>query len=123
MYSFQKIMNVKELMDLALQGIGGMAPLVLLMILAFALADTCDALGTGSYVANATKNWLNPGLVPAILFLVAGFTAFSIGTSWTTFALMIPIGIPMVNLMGADLHVTLGAVLSGKGDIRRQIRY
>ncbi len=113
LYLSQKILTGKELTDLAFSGIGGMAPLALLMILAFALGATCKQLGTGPYVANAAKDWLSPGIVPAVLFLVSGFTAFSTGTSWGTFAIMIPIGMPMVALLGADLYVTLGAVLSG----------
>lgn len=113
MYSKQKIMKAKELTDLALNGMGGMAPLALLMVFAFALGATCKQLGTGPYVANAAKAWLSPGFVPAVLFLVSGFVAFSTGTSWGTFAIMIPIGVPMVSLVGADLYITVGAVLSG----------
>lgn len=113
LYKAQKIMTLRELVDLFFKGLGGLMPLALLMMLAFAIGNTCKELGTGPYVAGVTSNWLSPGLVPAILFLVSGFIAFSTGTSWGTFAIMIPIGIPMVSLMGADLSLTLGALLSG----------
>ncbi len=106
-------MNGRELTDLAMNGIGGMVPLALLMIFAFSLGATCKELGTGPYVANIAKDWLSPGLVPAVLFLISGFTAFSTGTSWGTFAIMIPIGIPIVNLMGVDLSPVIAAILSG----------
>ena len=56
---------------------------------------------------------MSPSLVPAILFVMTGFIAFSTGTSWGTFAIMLPIGIPMAETIGADLHVTIGAVLAG----------
>ncbi len=113
LYRVQGIMSLRELVDLFFKGLGGLMPLALLMMLAFAIGDTCKALGTGPFVAHSAKGWVSPNLVPAILFLVAGFIAFSTGTSWGTFAIMIPIGIPMVGLMGADLSVTLGAILSG----------
>lgn len=113
LYKAQKIMTLRELVDLFFKGLGGLMPLALLMMLAFAIGNTCKELGTGPYVADVTSNWLSPGLVPAILFLVSGFIAFSTGTSWGTFAIMIPIGMPMVSLMGADLSLTLGALLSG----------
>lgn len=113
LYMLQGIMNVRELVDLFFKGLGGLMPLALLMMLAFAIGNTAKELGTGPYVANLAKNWLSPGFVPAILFLVSCFMAFSTGTSWGTFAIMLPIGIPMVHLMGASLHTTLGAMLSG----------
>ncbi len=112
-YKAQGIMNLKESVDLFFKGLGGLMPLALLMMLAFAIGATCKELGTGPYVANLSKKWLSPGVVPVILFMVSGFIAFSTGTSWGTFAIMIPIGMPIVDLMGTNLHVTLGAILSG----------
>lgn len=113
LYILQGIMNLHEAVDLFLKGIGGLMPLALLMMLAFAIGATCRELGTGPYVANLAKQWVSPAFVPAILFLVSCFIAFSTGTSWGTFAIMIPIGLPMVNLMGANLYATIGAILSG----------
>lgn len=113
LYRAQGIMKLNELVDLFFKGLGGLMPLALLMMLAFAIGDACQALGTGPYVANLAKAWLSPHFVPAILFLVSGFIAFSTGTSWGTFAIMIPIGIPMVELMDANFSITLGAILSG----------
>ncbi|MFQ5707903.1 MAG: Na+/H+ antiporter NhaC family protein [bacterium] len=113
MYMAQGIMKLNEVVDLFFKGLGGLMPLALLMMLAFAIGNTCKALGTGPYVANVAKSWVSPGFVPAILFLVSGFIAFSTGTSWGTFAIMIPIGIPMIKLMDANIYTTLGAILSG----------
>jgi Na+/H+ antiporter NhaC len=112
-YLWKGIFNLKESVDLFFKGLGGLMPLALLMMLAFAIGDTCKQLGTGPYVANIAKNWLSPTLVPVLLFLIAGFIAFSTGTSWGTFGIMIPLGIPIVELMGADLYVTVGSILSG----------
>ncbi|MCG8604579.1 sodium:solute symporter, partial [bacterium] len=112
-YLWKGIFNLKESVDLFFKGLGGLMPLALLMMLAFAIGDTCKQLGTGPYVANIAKNWLSPTLVPVLLFLIAGFIAFSTGTSWGTFGIMIPIGIPIVELMGADLYVVVGSILSG----------
>ncbi|NIR50714.1 sodium:solute symporter [candidate division KSB1 bacterium] len=113
LYSVQRLFKLREMVDLFFKGLGGLMPLALLMMLAFAIGDTCSELGTGPYVANLAKTWLNPRFVPVILFLVSGFIAFSTGTSWGTFGIMMPIAIPMVDSMGAHLHATVGAVLSG----------
>lgn len=113
LYRFQGIMNLREQVDLFFKGLGGLMPLALLMMLAFAIGDTCKQLGTGPYVANLARAWLSPQFVPAILFVVSCFISFSTGTSWGTFAIMIPIGIPMVSLMDANLYLTTAAILSG----------
>ena len=112
-YRVQGIMKVKEITDIFMKGVGGLIPLASLMILAFAIGDTCDALGTGPFVAQAAKSTLNPGFIPAVVFLVSCFIAFSTGTSWGTFAIMIPIAVPMINIIGLHPGLIIAAVLGG----------
>lgn len=113
LYMSQKIFNFQETMDLMFKGIGGLIPLALLMMLAFAIGTVCRELGTGIYIAEISKGWLAPDFVPVIVFLVACFIAFSTGTSWGTFAIMIAIGIPMAETLGANMHLTIAAALGG----------
>ncbi|MCK4688722.1 MAG: Na+/H+ antiporter NhaC family protein, partial [Candidatus Marinimicrobia bacterium] len=113
MYRFQRLMSMKEIMDMILKGAGGMISLALLMMLAFSLGNTCRGLGTGVYVAKVTSSFLNPGLVPALVFAVSAFIAFSTGTSFGTFALMIPLAIPLVNTLDVNLPLVVSAVLGG----------
>lgn len=113
MYLAQGIFNLNETVDLFFKGIGGLMPMAVLMVLAFAIGATCRALGTGPYVAGLAKGFLNPKLVPAIVFAVAAFIAFSTGTSFGTFAIMIPIAVPMATNLGAGLPITVAAVLGG----------
>jgi Na+/H+ antiporter NhaC len=56
--------------------------------------------------------------VPAVflaplVFLVSGFIAFSVGSSWGTFAIMIPIAISIATTLGLSVPMLLGAALSG----------
>lgn len=113
LYRWQKIFKVPEIINLVFKGVGGLIPLALLMMLAFAIGKVCRDLGTGMYVAEATSAWLSPKLVPFIVFLVAGFIAFSTGTSWGTFAIMIPIGLQMAQIMDANIYLTIAAALGG----------
>jgi Na+/H+ antiporter NhaC len=113
LYRIQKIFKLRELIDLVFKGVGGLIPLALLMMLAFAIGKVCRDLGTGIYVADVSKAWLSPALVPVIVFLVAGFIAFSTGTSWGTFAIMIPIGMQMASIMDASIYLTIAAALGG----------
>ncbi len=112
-YKIQGIMTVKEITDAFMKGVGGLIPVASLMILAFAIGNTCDALGTGPFVARAAQAALNPGVIPAVIFLVSSFIAFSTGTSWGTFAIMIPIAIPMIGLIGLHPGIALASVLGG----------
>ncbi len=113
MYIVQGIFTLQETIDITLRGISGLIPVVLLIVLAFALGSTSRDLHAGQYLANLTQGFLNPILLPALLFLMSGVMAFSTGTSWGTFAIMLPIGVPMATTLGIDLHLMVGAVLGG----------
>lgn len=109
----QRLLTMREVVDLTTRGMGGMIPLAILMCFAFAIGDTTKALGTGVYVASVSKDLLTPSLVAPVIFLSASFIAFSTGTSWGTFAIMMPIAVPTAIVMGANLPLTVAAVLSG----------
>lgn len=113
MYRAQKIISGKEIMELVLKGAGGMISLALLMMLAFALGATCRALGTGAFVAQGLTGALPAALVPLMVFLTAAFIAFSTGTSFGTFALMIPLAVPLAQNLEVGLPLVVSAVLGG----------
>jgi Na+/H+ antiporter NhaC len=113
MYLAQGILSVKELTENLIKGIQGLIPLVIVLALAFTIGATQRALGTGVFLAEAAQAAVHPGFLPAIIFVLACVMAFSTGTSWGTFAIMIPIVIPMIELL--DLHpgLALAAALGG----------
>jgi len=113
MYAIQKLLPGKELVDLALKGMSGMVPLALLMVFAFAISGLCRELGTGEYVAEVTRAWLSPKLVPFLVFVASCFIAFSTGTSWGTFAIMISIAVPMAQSLDANVYLAIAAALGG----------
>ena len=112
-YRWQKIMGLKEIMEQLMKGLSGLIPLALLMMMAFAIGDVCKILGTGPFVAGLAKNWGIPQLMPAMIFLVSCFIAFSTGTSWGTFAIMIPIAVPTAVMLNLPMALTVAAVLGG----------
>jgi len=87
--------------------------LVIILALAFGIGETCRTLGTGVYTASLLSRGLPPFFVPALLFLTACFISFATGTSWGTFAILIPIGVPLVSAIGGNLPLTLAAILGG----------
>jgi len=109
----QRILSLKEIMEYTLKGISGLVPLAILMVFAFSIGDTCRTLGTGEYVASLSKDFLNPSLIAPILFITSAFISFSTGTSWGTFAIMIPIAVPTALYASSPLALSIAAVLSG----------
>ena len=113
LYKISGALKIRESFETILSGMSGMVPLAILMVLAFALGDLCKDLGTGQYVADVAKGFITPALVPAIIFLVACFISFSTGTSWGTFAIMIPIAVPLAHGLGADPILAIAAAIGG----------
>ncbi len=109
----QKILSFKEVFDLSLKGVGGLIPLAIVMTLAFAIGDTSRELGTGVFVASLADDFLHPNYIGAVIFFISAFIAFSTGTSWGVFAIMVPIAVPTALMMDVSLPLCLAAVLGG----------
>ena len=113
LYLAQGIMTLEELSSNTVRGIQGLTPLVIVLALAFTIGATTRPLGTGQFIAGAIQGSIATGFVPALVFLMACFIAFSTGTSWGTFAIMIPIVIPMVTMLDLNPALTVAAALGG----------
>ncbi len=109
----QKAFTQDELVKIALKGAGGLVPLALILLLAIALGNVAEALGTGEYVAHVTSGILPPFLFLPLVFVVAAAIAFSTGTSWGTFAIILPIAVPAAMTLGLPLAPFVAASLSG----------
>jgi tetracycline resistance efflux pump len=105
--------NLSELMRIFMKGAGSMLPIATILLLALALGDVANLLGTGPYVANLVGDTVPAPLLAPLVFLVSAFMAFSVGSSWGTFAIMIPIAIPIATTLGLPVPLLLGAATSG----------
>jgi len=113
MYRIQGILTVTELIDDLFLGIKGLMPVLIILSFAFTISTTTIALGTGTFIAQAVHTWMPVQLMPALIFLLSCFVAFSTGTSWGTFAIMIPIVLPLSQMLGVDPSLALAAALGG----------
>lgn len=105
--------RLDELMNTFLKGAGGFLPVAMILLFALALGDVAGLLGTGVYVAQITQETIPLVLLLPLLFLVSSFIAFSIGSSWGTFAIMIPLAMQIVLSLELPPALFLAAVLSG----------
>jgi Na+/H+ antiporter NhaC len=85
----------KEIMDTATNGIKGAVPAVIILGLAYSINTLSKSIGTANYIISLTEDFLSPQLLPAIIFIIAGIVAFSTGSSWGTFAITMPIALPL----------------------------
>jgi Na+/H+ antiporter NhaC len=90
----QRIMNLYRSMNTLVTGFKTMAPALIILSLAWALALTTKELHTASFLSFALGDALNPLFLPAIVFVLAAFISFSTGSSWSTMAILYPIAIP-----------------------------
>ena len=109
----QRQANLETLMQLFLKGAGGLLPVAMILLFSLALGDIANALGTGVYVAQLAQESVPTALLLPLLFLLSAFIAFSIGSSWGTFAIMIPLAMQIVGALDMNASVFLAAVLSG----------
>ena len=102
-----------ELVKIGFHGMSDLLPLVTILLLALALGSSLGDLGTGDYIAGIVSGTLPKFLVPAMLFVAGALISFSTGTSWGTFAILIPLGMPLVGAMDLPPALLLAAILGG----------
>ena len=117
LYIPRKLMTPKDFMGNIVSGISNIIPPMLILILSWSLGGVCrQMIGTGEYISGFVKSTSLPlGFLPFLIFVVAAVMSFSMGTSWGTFGMLIPIVTMICAAEGAEplLIPTLGATLAG----------
>lgn len=114
MYLPRGIVPVGRLPEAAWRGFLSMVPAILILCFAWTIGGIISQLGTGVFLATRVGQSLNPALYPLTMFILACIIAFATGTSWGTFAIMIPIAIDFAVLLAPDLLIgMIAAVLAG----------
>ncbi len=90
----QGIMSLKDTIETAVSGFKTMIPAILILVLAWSLALITEDMHTADFLAQLIDGKIAPWLIPAFTFVLAGFVAFSTGSSWSTMALVYPLILP-----------------------------
>ena len=116
LYLPRKVVTFKGFMDSFVEGFKMMIPAIAILIFAWSLKGMGDALEISTFVRNVVGSNASASVIlPAILFVIAVFLSFSTGTSWGTFAILVPIAIAMFP-GNEDLQmmiISVSAVLAG----------
>lgn len=91
----QRLLTLEETVEAFLMGLRFMLTGALLLVMAWSLADVSEALHAAPYLVSILGDSLSPFMLPAIVFLLAGATAFATGTSWGVMAILMPLVIPL----------------------------
>jgi Na+/H+ antiporter NhaC len=98
--------------DAVCRGVGAMMPTLATILLAFALQDVNDRLGLTTLVIDGVAPLMSPAVLPAAAFVALALVTFATGSFWGTYAVALPIVVPLARELDAHLPLTLGAVVS-----------
>ena len=117
LYLPRRVMGFRTFMECIVEGVKNIVPPMLILILSWSLSGVCrELIGTGSFVSHFVGSANLPlWLLPALVFVIAAFLSFSMGTAWGTFGILLPI-VSMIFASGQSpelLIPTLGATLAG----------
>lgn len=115
-YLLRRVLTFSDCMECIPAGFKAMVPAILILTFAWTLKAMTDSLGAKEFVEAAMKQ--NAGalmnFLPAIIFVVGCFLAFSTGTSWGTFGILIPIVVAVFSGINHELMViSISACMAG----------
>jgi Na+/H+ antiporter NhaC len=103
----------RQLVNEGFKGVAEILPLVAILLMSIALGASVKELGTGVFISGLVADYLPLFLVPAVIFIAGAFASFTTGTSWGTFALLVPIAMPIAINLDLPPSLVLAAVLGG----------
>ncbi|RXZ50959.1 hypothetical protein ESP57_04005 [Agromyces fucosus] len=113
MYTVQRRLKVKGVLEAAFDGVGSMLFVIVLTALAFMVQHMNIDLHLADWVIESTQPVMNGALLPAMVFLVCGVYAYATGSFWDLAAVITPIVIPLAFAMDVNPIIAGAAVFSG----------
>jgi Na+/H+ antiporter NhaC len=110
----QGIMGLRTAINTMSTGFKAMLPALIILVLAWALAQITQDMGTATYLAgligeDPSINFVK--MMPALTFLLAAAVAFSTGSSWGTMAILYPIILSLVWKLGMDAGMNPDSIM------------
>jgi Na+/H+ antiporter NhaC len=114
----QKLLTLRVALESWFEGARTMFLAVIILILAWSLGSVCTDIHTADFIVHHTRDWISPGLLPALTFIMAALISFATGTSYGTMSILIPLIVPLSVQLTGDVHnvmfwATFSAIISG----------
>jgi Na+/H+ antiporter NhaC len=122
-FALRGILNVENFFKEIYIGYASMVKISSIMVLAFLMGQVSADLNTGQYIAAVTSGVIPGGVAIGFIFLISAVMSLATGTSWGTFAIMIPIGVQLGVSVGIPVEYMIGAAIAGSifGDMTSPI--
>lgn len=119
----RRILNIESFFKELYVGYASMVKISSIMVLAFLMGNVSADLNTGQYIATITSGVISPGFSIGFIFIISAIMSLATGTSWGTFAIMIPIGVQLGVSVGIPVEYMIGAAIAGSifGDMTSPI--
>ncbi|MEX0891698.1 MAG: Na+/H+ antiporter NhaC family protein [Gemmatimonadota bacterium] len=111
-----KGMSVQETVDGFVDGCKGVTIGAIILGLAVTLGAVSRYLGTANYIVELVAGQIPHAILPALFLAIGMAIAFSIGSSWGTYAVLFPIAMPLAYAVNPDpffMVLCFGATLGG----------
>ncbi|MBQ6427379.1 MAG: Na+/H+ antiporter NhaC family protein, partial [Oscillospiraceae bacterium] len=115
LYMSRNVLSFQGFMDCLPAGFRSMCAPMIILILSWNLSGVTGLLGAGEFIHNIVSASADEVkmLLPFLVFLVSVFLAFSTGTSWGTFSILIPIVCAVFQTSPQMLIISISACLAG----------
>ena len=112
--TFKQKLPLKEIGFALWIGAKSMFGAIIILFFAWSIGSVIGDMKTGAYLSSLVQGNIGLHWLPVILFILSGLMAFSTGTSWGTFGIMLPIAGDMAGATDLALMLPmLSAVLAG----------
>jgi Na+/H+ antiporter NhaC len=110
--------GVGDIMDVALKGVKGVLPAIVILALAYCINTVSRSLGAQHYVVSLTEGWMTAGAIPVVTFVTGAAISFFTGTSWGTYAILTPFVLPLAltasgGAVTTSVLAAVGALVGG----------
>lgn len=114
-YCVRRVIRFKDFMACLPAGFRTMTGPMIILVMAWTLSSVTGLLGADVFIHDviASSAGSLQMLLPVIIFIVSVFLAFSTGTSWGTFSILIPIVVSAFSSRPDMLALSISACLAG----------
>ncbi len=113
LYLIRRLSKLTEFFDTLWEGFSSMMTILSLLVIAFMFKNACEALGLSEYIITTVAPLMSGWILPLVIFLVATVMTFALANAWGVTAIMVPLVVPLAQVVGASLPLTIAAIFSG----------
>ena len=113
LYLIRKLSKLSDFFDNIWEGFSSMMSVLALLVIAFLFKSSCESLGMSDYIITTVAPLMSNKILPFVIFLVSTVMTFALANAWGVTAIMVPLVVPLAQVIGASMPLTIAAIFSG----------